>query len=98
HLSLHSFPTRRSSDLDRKCHSDIVVDLHLVNPGHLIFDRFFHRDNLAVRLIDVVEAGVKGAGFARPSRAGYEQNSIGRTEQAFRSEEHTSELQSLAYL
>src|SRR5207237_8284859 len=57
-------------------------DLHLVDPGHLIFDRFFHRDDLAVRLIDVVQAGVKGARFARTSRAGYEQNSIGRTQQA----------------
>src|SRR6266700_3727725 len=73
--------TQNGAQRDWKCHSDIVVDLHLVDPGHLIFDRFFHGDDLAVRLIDVVEAGVKGARFARTSRAGYEQNSIGRTQQ-----------------
>src|SRR5207237_3399929 len=32
---------------------------------------------------DVVQAGVKGAWFARTSRAGYEQNSIRRTQQPF---------------
>src|SRR5438094_787259 len=73
--------TQNGAQCDWKGHSDIGVHLHLVDPGHLIFDRFFHRNDLAVRLVDVVEAGVKGAGFSRTGRPGHEQNSIGRTQQ-----------------
>src|SRR5438067_5185446 len=73
--------TQNGAQFDWKGHSDIGVHLHLVDPGHLIFDRFFHRNDLAVRLVDVVEAGVKGAGFSRTGRPGHEQNSIGRTQQ-----------------
>src|SRR5207237_10597980 len=42
-----------------------------------------HRADLADRLVDVVQVCVKGARLARPSPAGYEQNSTRRTQQAF---------------
>src|SRR2546430_5479479 len=75
--------TQNGAQRDWKSHSDIVVHLHLIDSGYLIFNRFFHRYDLAVRLINVIEAGVKGAGFSRTGRAGHEQNSIGRTQQLF---------------
>src|SRR6266513_117024 len=75
--------TQDGAQRNRKRHSDIVVHLYLIDPRHLIFNWFFHRDDLAVRLIDVVEAGVKGARFPRTSRTGHEQDSIGRTQQTF---------------
>src|SRR5437773_1002489 len=75
--------TQNGAQRDWKGHSDIVVHLHLIDPGHLIFNRFFHRDDLAVRLVDVIEAGVKGTGFSRPGRTSHEQDSIRRTQQLF---------------
>src|SRR5205085_10984014 len=75
--------TQNGAQRNWKRHSDIVVHLHLIDPGHLIFDRFFHRDDLAVRLVDVIEAGVEGTGFSRPGRTSHEQDSIRRTQQLF---------------
>src|SRR5437870_12201198 len=75
--------TQNGAQRDWEGHSDIVVHLHLIDPGHLIFNRFFHRDDLAVRLVDVIEAGVEGTGFSRPGRTSHEQDSIRRTQQLF---------------
>ena len=68
----------------RKRHADLRIDLHLVDPGHLIFDRLFHRDNFAVWFIDVVETGVKGARLSRAGGAGNEKNPIGELDQTFK--------------
>src|SRR5262245_34166185 len=36
----------------RKCQSDLGIDVDLVDPFHLIFDRIFDRDDLTIRNID----------------------------------------------
>src|SRR5437868_6718971 len=73
--------TKNGAQRDRKRHSYFIAYLHLIDPSHLILDRFFHRNDFAVGLVDVIETGVEGAGLPRTGRAGYEQNSIGRTQQ-----------------
>src|SRR5947208_3322189 len=60
----------------RKCHADLRIHLHLVDPGHLIFDRLFHGNDLAVWFVYVVEAGVKRGRFTGTGRASDEQNAI----------------------
>lgn len=70
--------TQNGTKRHGKGHSSVVVHLHLINAGHLIFDRFFHGDDLAVRFVDVIEAGVERTRFARASWAGHEQNAIGQ--------------------
>ena len=66
---------------DRKGHSDFRIHLHLVDPIHLIFDRLFDRDDLAVGFVDVVQAGVKGACLAGTGRASDKQNAVGQLDQ-----------------
>ena len=61
-------------------HPDLGVDLHLIDPVHLILDRFLDRDDLAVGFVHVIEAGVERARLARTGRAGSEQDAIGQTQ------------------
>src|SRR6266404_7621079 len=67
----------------RKRHADLRVYLHLVDPGHLIFDRFLYGNDLAVRFVDVIETRVKRSRLAGPRRARDEENAIWQLEQAF---------------
>ena len=55
-----------SSQGSREGHADFGVHLHLVDAGHLIFDRLFHSDHFAVRFIDVIETSVKRGRFPEP--------------------------------
>ena len=64
-----------------KGHADVRIHLHLVDAVHLILDRLLDGDDLAVGLVDVIEAGVERARFARTGRAGDEQDAVGQTEQ-----------------
>src|SRR5205823_13768308 len=75
HPDLHSFPTRRSSDLTRCREKEGAICVNGDGRGRPPV--LFHAGN--VRVVDHLEA-VAGGGFPN------------------RSEEHTSELQSLAYL
>src|SRR5205823_14401650 len=82
----HSFPTRRSSDLQQLAAEERGPHLHVVpdeevQPVELGAD---HHARLSIRFHH-------GRGAVRHARAGW--NRMER-----RSEEHTSELQSLAYL
>src|SRR5205823_13989510 len=83
HRDLHSFPTRRSSDLER-----IDEVEHAVRSAHPVLDVDQHGAARRGRIVDVhrehVDARLPLYQGLRGSRA--------------RSEEHTSELQSLAYL
>src|SRR5690606_41828765 len=85
HLHLHSFPTRRSSDLIRAAHGDIIVrlDAHTVPPVDFI--------SRCVKALE--ESGwnaiVGGRWRILPSTDSAVARAI-----AWRSEEHTSELQS----
>ena len=60
-----------------------VFHLHLIDPGHLIFDWFFDGDDLAVRFVDVIEATVKRGRFSGAGRAGYKENSVRQSDQTF---------------
>src|SRR5205814_9649295 len=94
YLDLHSFPTRRSSDLDQK-----TLDLYGI--GKHETDSFGRRCLLARKL---VQAGVR---FVQLFEAGWDSHDylerahtqrIKSIDQPIRSEEHTSELQSLRHL
>ena len=67
----------------RKRHADLGIHLHLIDPGHLIFDRFFDGNDFAVRFVDVIEAGVKRGRFSGSRRAGYKENPIRQSDQTF---------------
>ena len=67
----------------RKCHADLRIHLDLVDTGHLIFDRLFHGNDLAVWFVDVVEAGVKRGRLTGTGRASDEENAIRQLDQAF---------------
>ena len=61
-----------------KGHADVGIHLHLVDAVHLIFDRLFDRDDLAIWLVDVIQTRVKRARFAGTSGPGDEQNAVGQ--------------------
>src|SRR5205823_9828568 len=89
HLGLHSFPTRRSSDLEpgavhgvavaEEPQAVLTVDLGVAAGGVLVLE------NDGVTPVPAQGYGPAGVEFADQGRP-------------LRSEEHTSELQSLAYL
>src|SRR5205823_13513364 len=92
HPDLHSFPTRRSSDLSAEpgqSHA-VVGDPQFVNP---ISDWHLQTGSAASGAGDPLTVPAYGGGMTDVS-----QNVDGMIRRAPRSEEHTSELQSLAYL
>src|SRR5438132_14403869 len=58
----------------RKGHADLRIHRHLVDPIHLIFNRLFNRDDLAVWFIDLIEARVKRAHLAASGWASNKKN------------------------
>src|SRR5205823_14340449 len=92
-----TFPTRRSSDLDVDAGPARLIprDLKKMNPAIALPP--------ARRLTDLLssgpDAGVKSKRNAMDEpRKDEDQQLVARTQEGDRSEEHTSELQSLAYL
>src|SRR5205823_14360193 len=87
HRDLHSFPTRRSSDLIRAADRQAAAGLEVPRPGG------------AGAPHDLDGAGDHRVRYrrGRSVRAG-QGVALGGRQAHLRSEEHTSELQSLAYL
>src|SRR5205823_7306557 len=95
---LHSFPTRRSSDLER--HFKTAAERGAVDRGHDRLRRILHDGQHLMqtgRLRRLAEFGDVGAGDEGAPRASQHDGFYFRIGDR-RSEEHTSELQSLAYL
>ena len=67
-----------------KGHTDFRIHLDLINPSHLVLDRILHRDELFIRPIDVVQAGVKCGRFAGASRTGNKQDAIRKSDELFK--------------
>src|SRR5207253_3992921 len=86
--ALHSFPTRRSSDLERK------EDWTLLVP--VLLQRFYYRQLMYVVLFRSVKEAVRGRPVGwrgvEPEKHHVHQLAV------IRSEEHTSELQSRGHL
>src|SRR5205823_13103442 len=98
HHGLASFPTRRSSDL-RAAGSPDTIAL----PGSASRTRRTRRSSPSVGFgAEAMAAGEDDAGARRPGDTYPSSNDAGLMEgtacRRWRSEEHTSELQSLAYL
>ena len=55
---------------------DRFADLHLVDARQQIFDRVLDRDDLAVRPVDEMQAGVERGGLARAGGAGDQQDAV----------------------
>ena len=55
--------TQNRTERGREVETDVAVHLHLVDARHLVFDRVFDRDDLAVGRIHLPEAGVKRGRF-----------------------------------
>ena len=51
-------------------------DLNLIDPGHLVFDRVFDRENFDVGLIEFIKRGVERGRLTATGRAGHEQNAV----------------------
>ena len=66
----------------RKSHADFGIHLHLIDPRHLVFDRFFDRNDFAVRFVDVIETGVKRGRLAGAGRPSHEENPVRHSDQA----------------
>ena len=62
--------------------ADILVDLHLVDTAHLVFDRVFDGDELLVGRVDLAEAGVESSGLAGAGRAGHEHDAVRQLDEA----------------
>src|SRR5205823_14884125 len=95
---LSSFPTRRSSDLPM--HSTtffIVAIVAIVAQAYLLF-LFFFEPGLRYRLETDGIASADSEDFIRALEALTDSRLCAGTSVQVRSEEHTSELQSLAYL
>src|SRR5205823_7217170 len=98
HPDLHSFPTRRSSDLDAGDPVEHAM-VRLADDGEARFAQALHQPHLPERLVPIERLREQAAdqllqlGFsARRGQSGVAHVVLER------SEEHTSELQSLAYL
>src|SRR5205823_8158534 len=89
HRDLHSFPTRRSSDLGGQ---PVRAEAALGEPSQLVGQANGGVERLASRYQPVRESHPKRF-VAVDSAAGQDE-----VHRVARSEEHTSELQSLAYL
>ena len=66
----------------RESHPHVTANLHLVDTAQFVFDGILHRDDLAVRLVDVVESLIKGGRLARPGGAGDEEYAVRKTDHA----------------
>src|SRR5438045_1969765 len=62
----------------RKCHADLRIYLHLVDPSHLIFDGLFNGNDLSVWFVDVVETGIKCGRLTGTGGTSDEENAIGQ--------------------
>jgi hypothetical protein len=60
----------------------ITVHLQLVEPLELVLDRVLDRDDVARRVVDLVERCVERGRLARPGRAGGEHRAVGAPEAA----------------
>src|SRR5205823_8834082 len=92
HRHLHSFPTRRSSDLvivDRGMSLRDFVDIYLLKTGQ----RCFAVEDQG-RLVGIITP----RDVSNISRDRWDETTVREAMRPLRSEEHTSELQSLAYL
>jgi hypothetical protein len=57
-------------------HAHILFHHDLIDSGQLVFHRIFHRDDLAVRSVDEVEAGVERGGLAGTGRARHQNDAV----------------------
>src|SRR5262245_63875156 len=85
-MDLHSFPTRRSSDLSIQRRSSLLKLTHGDRPGRELVDA---RDRRACRITERDAEGLR-------TRCGRDLHA--QPARTTRSEEHTSELQSLRHL
>src|SRR5205823_11772154 len=93
---LHSFPTRRSSDL----FADVVTRaVELLDVGLRAMMDPIARPGIAADDVKISESLIAGALLRRePAFQQRQRPRLGFEAERSRSEEHTSELQSLAYL
>jgi hypothetical protein len=62
--------------------ADLGPHLHLVDAGHLVFDRVLDRDDAQVGGVDLAEKGVERGRLARAGRAGDEDDAVRVVEDA----------------
>src|SRR5205823_14597736 len=93
-LHLSSFPTRRSSDLDRDIFFDDPVQQEALQEIIAFIDRTPNFQNKQAVLNLLRQLAAKGQIVYGRTPRGFRVQKVAKR----RSEEHTSELQSLAYL
>ena len=64
-----------------ECHAGLDVNRDLADPLQVILDRVFHRDDIEVRAVNLLQGCIQGRGLARARGAGHQEYSIGRTDQ-----------------
>ena len=61
-----------------KGQADFLPHRHLVDAGHLELDRVFHRHDVVLRAVQLVERRIKGGGFAGTGRSRDQEQAVGR--------------------
>ena len=67
-----------------KVQIDLGVDLGLAHTGQLVFDRVFHRHDVAVRRVQPLQRRIQRGGFARTGGAGHQHNAVRLGNQVFK--------------
>ena len=80
HDNIGSLPQHRAK-CRRKRHPDARVDRHLVDSADLVLHRIFDRDDLAIRLVHVVERAVESGRLARTGRTRDQDDSVWHADQ-----------------
>ncbi len=60
----------------RKVEPDGGLDLHLIDPRKLIFDRILDRENLALSVVEPLESRIEGGCLAAAGRTGDQDDSV----------------------
>ena len=61
-----------------------MLNLDLIDPRQVVFDRVLGRDDFPVWAVQVVQGGVKRRGLSRTGRAGHQDDSIGTADQSLK--------------
>src|SRR5215831_8695007 len=90
---------RRIERSARERHADLLVRVHLIDALDVVLDRVFHRDQVALRRLDLVEGRIQRGGLAAPGRPRDQQHAVGLADRALErgeSRPFEAEIQDLA--
>ena len=76
--------TQNGAQGQRKRQTHVPVHLNLIDTRHLVFHRILHRNDLTIRAVDMIEAGIQRRRFSRSRGTCHQNNSIWQSNQTFK--------------